>query len=416
MYIIEAFKMAITAITSHKLRSFLTLIGIIAGVASIIAVMTGISVIQTTIEKEMSVLGVQTFQVQKWAAAGPISQEEMQKIMRRRPTTVEHANTIRERVKTVDLVGPELWSQNIHVAKYRDIKTNPNLTVCGGTPEYPENNTHYVELGVNLTYEDVKIGRSVVVLGHAVAEELFPWIDPLQQTIKIDGRKFRVIGVLEEKKSAFGGSFDNYMIIPITKFKHIYGMRDNRGEERSVNITVRAKSPDLLQDAIAETRAVMRMERGLKPQQEDDFTIFTNDSNIKTFNEMTAGIKVGAFVIGIVALIVAGIGIMNIMFVSVTERTREIGIRKSLGAKRKNILMQFLLEAVILSNIGGVIGVAVGFGLGNIVSMLTDFAANVPLEWAIVGVIFCTTVGLTFGFWPAFKASKLDPIVALRYE
>ncbi|MBA7639915.1 Macrolide export ATP-binding/permease protein MacB [subsurface metagenome] len=416
MYIIEAFKMAITAITSHKLRSFLTLIGIIAGVASIIAVMTGISVIQTTIEKEMSVLGVQTFQVQKWAAAGPISQEEMQKIMRRRPTTVEHANTIRERVKTVDLVGPELWSQNIHVAKYRDITTNPNLTVCGGTPEYPENNTHYVELGANLTNVDVKIGRSVVVLGHAVAEKLFPWTDPLQKTIKIDGRKFRVIGVLEEKKSAFGGNFDNYMIIPITKFQHIYGMRDNRGEERSVNITVRAKSPDLLQDAIAETRAVMRMERGLKPQQEDDFTIFTSDSNIKTFNETTAGIKVGAFVIGIVALIVAGIGIMNIMFVSVTERTREIGIRKSLGAKRKNILMQFLLEAVILSNIGGVIGVAVGFGLGNIVSMLTDFAANVPLEWAIVGVIFCTTVGLTFGFWPAFKASKLDPIVALRYE
>ncbi|GAG36026.1 unnamed protein product, partial [marine sediment metagenome] len=243
----------------------------------------------------------------------------------------------------------------------------------------------------------------------------FPWIDPLQQTIKIDGRKFRVIGVLEEKKSAFGGRFDNYMIIPVTKFKHIYGMRDNSGGERSVNITVRAISPDLLQDAIAETRAVMRMERGLKPQQEDDFTIFTNDSSIKTFNEMTAGIKVGAFVIGIVALIVAGIGIMNIMFVSVTERTREIGIRKALGAKRKNILMQFLLEAVILSNIGGVIGVAVGFGLGNIVSMLTDFAGNVPLEWAIVGVIFCTTVGITFGFWPAFKASKLDPIVALRY-
>lgn len=416
MYIIEAFKMAITAITSHKLRSFLTLIGIIAGVASIIAVMTGISVIQTTIEKEMSVLGTQTFQVQKWAAAGPISQEEMRKIMKRGPTTVEHANAIRERVKTVDLVGSELWSQNTHVAKYRDITTNPNLTVCGGTPEYPENNTHYVELGANLTNEDVKIGRSVVVLGHAVAEKLFPWTDPLQQTIKIDGRKFRVIGVLEKKKSAFGGSFDNYMIIPITKFQRIYGMRDNRGGERSVNITVRAKSPDLLQDAIAETRAVMRMERGLKPQQEDDFTIFTNDSNIKTFNETTAGIKVGAFVIGIVALIVAGIGIMNIMFVSVTERTREIGIRKSLGAKRKNILMQFLLEAVILSNIGGVIGVAVGFGLGNIVSMLTDFAANVPLEWAIVGVIFCTTVGLTFGFWPAFKASKLDPIVALRYE
>lgn len=308
-----------------------------------------------------------------------------------------------------------MWS-NGHVAKYRDISTNQNLTICGGTPEYPENNTHYVEIGLNLTNEDVKIGRSVVVLGHAVAEKLFPWTDPLQKIIKIDGRKYRVIGVMEEKKSAFGGNFDNYLLIPITKFKRIYGMRDNQGNDRSVNITVRAKSPGQLQEAIAETRGVMRMERGLKPHEEDDFTIFTNDSNIKTFNEVTAGIKVGAFVIGIVALIVAGIGIMNIMFVSVTERTREIGIRKALGAKRKNILMQFLLEALILSNIGGVFGVAVGFGLGNIVSMLTNFPANVPLQWAIVGVVFCTSVGLTFGFWPAFRASKLDAIVALRYE
>ena len=415
MYVLEAFKMAISAIMSHKLRSFLTLIGIIAGVASIIAVMTGISVIQTTIEKEMSVLGTQTFQVQKWAAGGPISQEERRKIMRRRPTTVEHANAIRERVPTVDLVGAELWSFG-HTAKYRDITTNSNLTICGGTPEYPENNTHYVRLGANITNEDVKVGRSFVVIGHAVADKLFPWTDPLQKVIKIDGRNFRVIGVLDEKSSATGGNFDNYVIIPITRFQRIYGMRDQRGNDRSVNITVRAKTPDLLYEAIDQTRAIMRMERGLKPHEEDDFTIFTNDSNIKTFNETTAGIKVGAFVIGIVALIVAGIGIMNIMFVSVTERTHEIGIRKSLGAKRKNILMQFLLEAIILSNIGGAIGVAVGFGLGNIVSMLTNFAAHIPLEWALVGLIFCTAVGLTFGFWPAFKASKLDPIVALRYE
>ena len=415
MSMLEAFKMSITAITSHKLRSFLTLIGIIAGVASIIAVMTGISIIQNTMEKELSVLGTQTFQVQKWAAAGPISQEEFRKIMLRRPTTVEHANAIREKVKTVDLVGAELWSFG-HIAKYRDVSTNQNLTICGGTPEYPENNTHFVRLGRNLTDEDVKVGRSVVVLGHSIANELFPWIDPLQKTIKIDGRKFIVIGVLEEKKSAMGGNFDNYMIIPITKFKQIYGMRDNDGRDRSVNITVRAKSPELLEDAIAETRAVMRMERGLKPNEEDDFTIFTNDSLIKTFNNVTANIKIGAFVIGIVALIVAGIGIMNIMFVSVTERTREIGIRKSIGAKRRNILTQFLLEAIILCNIGGAVGVMVGFGLGNIVSVLTNFAVNVPLEWAIVGLLFCTGVGLTFGFWPAVRASKMDPIVALRWE
>jgi len=415
MFVLQAFEIAISAIRAHKLRSSLTLVGIIAGVSSIIAVMTGISVIQNAIEKEISVLGAQTFQVQKWAAGGPISDEERRKIRQRRPTTVEHANAIRERVKTVDLVGSELWSYN-HVAKFRDITTNPNLVLCGGTPEYTTNNTHYVQLGRNLTKEDVKVGRAVVLLGYDVAQELFPWTDPIQRTIKIDGRKFRVVGVLENKSSSVGGRFNQYMIIPITRFTKIYGTRDGNGNERSVNITVRAKSPELLQQAIDETRVVMRMERGLRPHEEDDFTIFTNDSQIRSFNQTTLGIKAGSFVIGIIALIVAGIGIMNIMFVSVTERTREIGIRKSLGAKQRDILLQFLLEAVVLSNIGGIIGVAVGFGLGNIVSIVTEFSAHVPLQWTFVGLLFCTAVGLSFGFWPAYRAARLDPIVALRYE
>ncbi len=411
----ELIRMSLTAITSHKLRSFLTLVGIIAGVASIIGVMTGISVIQNTIESELSVLGSTVFQVQKWAAGGPMSEEERRKIMKRRPTTVAHADAIRKNVSTVSLVGSELWDFG-HIIKYRDKSTNPNITICGGTPEYPPNNTHFIRHGRNISHEDVKIGRQVVVLGPAIVKELFPWTDPLQQTVKIDGRKFLVIGVFEEKKSALGGNFDNYSLMPINTYKNIYGERNPFGRENSVNITVRAKSPEVLQDAIAETRAVMRRERGLKPHEEDDFTIFTNDSQIKTFNETTAGIKVGAFVIGIVALIVAGIGIMNIMLVSVTERTREIGIRKSLGARRRNILNQFLLEAIILSNIGGLIGVMVGFGLGNIVTMFTDFAISVPLNWAIIGLVFCTAVGLIFGYWPAYKAASLSPIESLRYE
>jgi putative ABC transport system permease protein len=204
--------------------------------------------------------------------------------------------------------------------------------------------------------------------------------------------------------------------MPVTTFKKIYGVRRPDGEMRSVNITVRARSPELLQKAIDETRSVMRMERGLKPSEEDDFTIFTNDSNIKTFNQMTANIKTGGFAIGIVALVVAGIGIMNIMLVSVTERTKEIGIRKALGAREKIIMLQFMLEAIILCNLGGLIGVAAGFGLGNVLSLVTDFAAHVPLEWVFGGVAFCTAVGLTFGFYPAMRAARLDPIEALHYE
>jgi putative ABC transport system permease protein len=415
MGLIEAFKMAVSALTSHKLRSFLTLVGIIAGVASIIGVMTGISVIQNTIESELSVLGTTTFQVQKWAASGPISEAERLMIMKRKPVTVENADAIRNNVKTVDRVGAELWDFN-HIAQYRDIKTNSNLVLCGGTPEYPENNTHYVVLGRNISNEDVKIGRNVVVIGHAIAEKLFPWSDPINKTVKIDGRKFKVIGVFEEKKSALGGAFDNYILIPITIFQRFYGMRDPAGFDRSVNITVNAKSPEILKDAIEEVRMVMRAERKVPPQEEDDFTIFTNDSQIKTFNKTTAGIKIGAFVIGIIALIVAGIGIMNIMLVSVTERTREIGIRKSLGAKRKNILWQFLMEAILLCNIGGVLGILVGFALGNLVATFTKFPVNIPVIWAIIGVVFCTTIGIIFGMWPAVFASRLDPIESLRYE
>lgn len=415
MNLIEAMKMALSAIAAHKLRSFLTLVGIIAGVSSIIAVMTGISVVQSTIEKELSVLGTTTFQVQKWPAGGFNHDVDWRKIQQRKPVTVENANAIREKVKTVDLVGAELWDFG-HMAQYKGEKTNQNLTICGGTPEYPANNTHYVQLGRNLTNEDIKVGRNVVVIGPAVADKLFPFVDPLLKTIKVDGRKFKIVGVFEEKKSAMGGNYDNYMLMPITKFQEVYGMRDQRGNDRSVNVTVRAKSPELLQDAIEETRAVLRVERHVPLREEDDFTIFTNDSQIKSFNQATSGVKIGAFVIGIVALVVAGIGIMNIMLVSVTERTKEIGIRKSLGAKRKSILTQFLLEAIVLCNIGGALGVLVGFGLGNIVTFFTGFAATVPMEWAVGGLLFCTAVGLTFGLWPAVIASKLDPIEALRYE
>lgn len=415
MLFLEAFKMAITAIRAHKLRSFLTMVGIIAGVASIIAVMTGISVVQTAIEKEISVLGTQTFQVQKNAAPGAHTEEEMRKIARRRPLTVEHAEAIRNQVKSVDMVGPELWYYN-HWASYRDNKTNTDLMICGGSPEYTTNNTHYVQFGRNISHEDIKVARNVVLLGYEVARELFPWTDPLQKTIKIDGRKFTVVGVLEDKSSSMGGRYNHYLIIPVTTSVKLYGMRRPDGEQRSVNITVRAKSSELLQRAVDETRLVMRKERGLKPYEDDDFTIFTNDSNIKSFNDVTKNIKVGSFVIGIVALIVAGIGIMNIMLVSVTERTKEIGIRKALGAKRKNILLQFLIEAIILCNIGGVIGVAAGFALGNVISLVTDFAAHVPLPWAVVGLFFCTAIGLGFGFWPAMRASKLNPIESLHYE
>jgi len=414
---IDTLMMSLQAIRANKLRSSLTLVGIVLGVASIIAVMTGISVIQETMEKEMSVLGTQTFQVQKWPA-GFSTDEDRRKAMRRAPVTLSDAQAIRDHVENVDIVGAEIWEFGFK-AEYRGEETNDNLSIVGGTPEYPQNNTHFIAYGRNISQMDVRTARRVAVIGHAIAQRLYPFVDPVGREIRVDGREYSVIGVFDEKKSAFGSQYDNYILTPVTTFTSIYGMTDREGFERSVNITVHAKSPEVVDDAIAETRSVLRRVRGVPRGEEDDFDYFNSQGMINEFNRMTMGVKIGAFVIGIIALLVAGIGIMNIMLVSVTERTKEIGIRKSLGAKPRNILRQFLLEAIVLCNFGGVIGVLLGFGFGNLmvkVGMSPTFEAVVPINWAIIGLLFCTIVGVAFGMLPAIKASRLHPIDALRYE
>jgi len=417
MLLQDTVAMSFRAIGTNKLRSSLTLVGIVLGVASIIAVMTGISVVQQTMEKEMSVLGAQTFQVQKWPA-GFSSEEDRIKAMGRPPMTLEDAQAIRDHVDSVDIVGAELWDSGFK-AEYRGEETPANVTICGGTPEYPQNNTHFIGWGRNISPIDIRAARKVVVIGYAIAQQLFPFVDPIGRDIRLDGREYEVIGVFDEKKSAFNSFSDSYVLMPVSTFVNTYGMTDRDGFERSVNITVHARTPEIVDDAIEETRAVLRRFRGVAPGEEDNFEYFNSEGMIREFNQLTAGVKVGAFVIGTIALIVAGIGIMNIMLVSVTERTKEIGIRKSLGAKPGYILRQFLLEAVVLCNVGGIIGVLLGFGIGNAMvklGMSSAFESVVPIEWAIVGLLFCTAVGLTFGMLPAIKASRLNPIEALRYE
>jgi putative ABC transport system permease protein len=328
---IDSVIMSLQAIRANKLRSSLTLVGIVLGVASIIAVMTGISVVQGTMEKEMSVLGAQTFQVQKWPS-GFSTDEERREAMRRPPVTLSDAKAIRDNVESVDIVGSEIWDFGFK-AEFRGEETNDNISIVGGTPEYPQNNTHFVAYGRNISQTDVRAGRKVVVIGSAIAQSLYPFLDPVGRDIRVDGRKYQVIGVFDEKKSAFGGQYDNYILMPVSTFVNTYGMTDRNGFERSVNITVHAKSQELIADAIEETRQVLRRVRGVRRGENDNFEYFNSESTINEFNQMTAGIKVGAFIIGIIALLVAGIGIMNIMLVSVTERTKEIGIRKSLGAR-----------------------------------------------------------------------------------
>ena len=408
--------MSLQAIRSNKLRSGLTLFGVILGVASIIAVMTAISVVQGTMEKEMTILGAQTFQVQKWPS-GPTTDEERRLAMSWPPVTIEEADAIREQVDSVDIVGPELWNFQLK-AEYRG-EMIENAIVVGGTPEYAPNNTHFVAYGRNVSRMDVRSARKVAVIGYALAERLYPFVDPIGREIRVDGRNYEVIGVFDEKKSAFNSGYDSYVLIPISTFADTWGMLQPNGFPRSVNVTIHAKTPELIGDAMEETRAVLRRMRGLPRSAPDNFEMFNSESSISQFNEMTAGVKVAAFVVGAIALLVAGIGIMNIMLVSVTERTKEIGVRKSLGARPRDILRQFLLEAIVLCNVGGIVGVLIGFGFGNLLvklGMSPSFESVVPFEWAVIGLLFCSGVGLLFGMLPAIKASRLNPIDALRYE
>jgi len=412
---LDTLLMSTGAIVANKLRSMLTLVGIVAGVASIIAVMTAISVIQGTMEREMSVLGAQTFQVQKWPAGGFHRDQDRRKAMKRPALTLENAQAIRDHVSSVDIVGSEIWDFGF-MAQYKGVSTNPNISICGGTPEYPQNNTHYVGLGRNISELDVKAARKVAVIGHAIAQKLYPFVDPIGKDIRVDNRKYEVIGVFDEKKSAFGGNFDNYVLMPVSTFLNTYGLVGRDGFQRSVNITVHAKTPEVVEDAIEETRQVLRHDRGVKPGQEDNFEFFNSQSLITKFNNMSMGVKLAAFVIGIIALVVAGIGIMNIMLVAVTERTREIGIRKALGARRRDILAQFVVESATLSGAGALLGIGFGLLLAFVVKALTPLPAAVAPWSVVVGMALGVSVGIAAGVYPASRASRLDPIVALRAE
>lgn len=404
----NSFIIAIESLTKQKMRSALTLIGMIIGVTSIIGIMTTMDAIQTYMEKSLSVLGSTVFQVQKtpFMNVGP---SERHKYRNRKDIRIEHADAIRDRAKKVANVGAEDWTFGKSLG-YKKKTTEPVYIVSGATPEWSPNNGYYVEDGRFLTQTDVDFSRFVMVIGLEVVEALFPFQYPIGETVKFEGRNFEVIGVLEEQGNEMGQSRNNLLAIPITVYQKLYG------KEGSINITISAKSTELLNGAIDEIITIMRAVRKVAPGEENDFEVFNSESLIGFFNDMSRNLKIGSILISFISLAVAGIGIMNIMMVSVTERTREIGIRKAIGARKKHILSQFLVEAVMLSLVGGLIGVFLGVVLGNVAASFMNLSIAIPWFWVIFGLVFCSFVGIVSGFWPALKASRLDPIESLRYE
>jgi putative ABC transport system permease protein len=283
----------------------------------------------------------------------------------------------------------------------------------GGSDEYfVTANQFDVAVGRNFTGADVELSRPVVIIGDSIAQKLFPSESPLGKNIKIAGRTYQVIGIFAAKGTSFGQNQDDILIVPITRFLDDYG-----ANKFTVNIATQAPSQLLYNDTIDKAITAMRIVRGLQPEAENDFELYSNDSLVAAFAKIADAVRAGAFVISAIALLAAGVGIMNIMLVSVTERTKEIGIRKSIGARKKSILGQFLIESVVLSLTGGIAGILLGIAAGDVLAaFVLKVSIIFPWNWATISVAVCTAIGVGFGFYPAWKAASLDPIEALRFE
>jgi putative ABC transport system permease protein len=413
MQFTEIMKMALASLGANKLRAALTMAGITIGVFSIISVMTAIGALQSSIESGISFLGSNIFQFAKYPVNIDAGGNVKKKYQNRRNITYQQA------LRYAELMGGE--AQEICLksfgrdvkgqAVYNGVKTTPSLTVVGTNKGFLAANAFNLGYGRNLNDEDVALARAVAVIGKNIEKRLFPHETPIGKVIRMTGHTYTVVGVLAEKGTSFGESQDDFFIMPITRFFENYG-----SVNRTVNIATQPFSTELYSRTVDKGISAMRIARGLRPDQENDFEIYTNDSLKSAFLNIAGVVSIGAFVISFIALVAAGIGIMNIMLVSVTERTKEIGVRKSIGARSNDILRQFLTEAVFISEAGGVFGVILGIVVGDLFAAWLKVDLIFPYGWALAGLIVCSAIGIGFGLYPAYRAARLDPIEALRYE
>jgi putative ABC transport system permease protein len=413
MLFTEIIKMALGSLGVNKLRSSLTMLGITIGVFSVISVMTAIGALQYAIENGISFLGSNIFQFAKYPANVSASGDVQEKYRNRRNITYKQAlhyyRLMEGEAREICLkcFAYEVKGQ----AVYNGVKTTPSLLIVGSNRSFLTANAFTLGYGRNLNDEDVDLSRRVIVVGKMIEKRLFPHETPIGKVIRMSGHTYTIIGVLAEKGTAFGQSQDDICIMPITRFFEDYGEA-----KRTVNIATQAFSTDAYNRAFDKGITAMRIARGLQANQENDFEIYSNDSLKSAFVNVAGIVRIGAFVISFIALVAAGIGIMNIMLVSVTERTKEIGVRKSIGARSKDILRQFLAEAVFISEAGGVLGITLGIIVGDLLAAWLKVDLIFPYGWAIAGLVVCSAIGIGFGLYPAYRAASLDPIEALRYE
>jgi len=403
----EIISIALFAIRSNKLRSVLTLLGVVVGVFSIIAVMTAVQVLQSSIESGLSGLGSNTFQIQRMPQFA--NREQWHAAMLRKLITFEEAQRFIQRIQLAQYIGVEGTRGGV-IVQAGGLKTNPNIGMFGENLEGLYTNNWSIGEGRPFNQGDMETAQKKIILGAEVAKKVFPDGRAIGSFVRIGSFRYQVIGLFEPQGASLGGNNDNFVVIPLTTFLEQYGRK------RDLHIMEKSKTPELYNDALDEARYVLRTIRNVDPGKEDDFEIFSNDSLISTFNDFTYYIKLGVGFISFIALLAAGVGIMNIMLVSVTERTREIGIRKAVGARKGSILSQFVAEAIVLCQIGGIVGIGLGILAGNLVAVAFNIPAVFPVNWALIGFFLCSFIGVAFGVYPAWKAANLDPIDSLRYE
>src|SRR6266446_6636770 len=409
----EIIAMALSSLGANKLRAALTMTGITIGVFSIISVMTAIGALQNSIENGISFLGSNIFQFAKYPVNINAGGEIKKKYQNRRDISYRQALHYYELMQgnareiCLKCFGYELKGQ----AVYNGVKTTPSLLIVGTNRSFLTANAYTLGYGRNLNDEDVDLARNVIVVGKIIEKRLFPHESPIGKVIRMSGHTYTIIGVLAEKGTSFGQSQDDICIMPITRFFEDFG-----AAKRTVNIATQAFSTETYNQTLDKGIGAMRIARGLRADQENDFEIYSNDSLKSAFTSVAGIVRIGAFVVSFIALLAAGIGIMNIMLVSVTERTKEIGVRKSIGARSRDIRRQFLTEAVFISEAGGILGIILGVLGGDLLAMWLKVDIIFPFGWAIAGLVVCSVIGIGFGLYPAYRAAALDPIEALRYE
>lgn len=407
MNIREVIKMAIDSLAANKLRSILTMFAIIVGVFAVIGSSTAVLVLDTYFKDTLSVMGGDVIIISTFPG---IQMGPNPKYRNRQPITFDSYEQLMDRAVLARGFSPE---ETFYFGKviFEDKETDPNVQFVGSNDWYIPNNAFNMEEGRNLTDDDVRYGRPVCLIGADVRKNLMGSRSPVGKQIRISGKPYTVVGLIESKGSTFGSSQDNFVVAPYTTLLSVYG-----GGTRNINIQVKAPSITDVPATIDEITGLLRTIRKVAPGVDNDFEIETNNSLKGAFDSFTGVLYIFGLVVGGIALLGAGIGVMNIMLVSVTERTREIGIRKSIGATRKAITQQFLLEAIFICQIGGIFGILLGVLGGNMLAVVMEAKIVFPWGSAAFGLVGMTLIGLGFGVFPAMKAAKLDPIESLRYE